>query len=68
MGVDSEPGSIKGLHLVVADINEARKALADRGVEVGEVNDMGGVKYVSFSDPDGNSWLLQEISARHLIP
>ena len=68
LGVDSEPGSIKGLHLVVADINEARKALADRGVEVGEVNDMGGVKYVSFSDPDGNSWLLQEISARHLIP
>ena len=64
-GIDTEPGSIKGLHLVVADINEARAALASRGVEVGAVDDMGGVKYVSFSDPDGNTWLLQEISTDH---
>lgn len=56
-----QPGTIKGLHLVVADINKAREALAGRGVEVSGVDDMGGVKYVSFSDPDGNSWLLQEI-------
>ena len=54
-GIDSEPGSIKGLHLVVADINEARAVLASRGVAVGAVDDMGGVKYVSFSDLDGNS-------------
>ena len=59
-----QPGSIKALHLVVADITTAREALASRGVAVGAVDDMGGVKYVSFSDPDGNSWLLQEISAR----
>jgi predicted enzyme related to lactoylglutathione lyase len=59
----SEPGSIKGLHLVVADINKAREALAGRGVEVSEVDDMGGVKYVHFSDPDGNTWALQEIPA-----
>ena len=57
------PGSIKALHLVVADINEARKELAGRGVAVGEVDDMGGVKYVHFSDPDGNTWSLQEIPA-----
>jgi catechol 2,3-dioxygenase-like lactoylglutathione lyase family enzyme len=65
MGEISEmrPGSVKGLHLVVADIRAARAALASRGVAVGEVDDMGGVKYVSFSDPDGNSWLLQEIPA-----
>ena len=60
---DSKPGSIKALHLVVADINEARQALAGRGVEVSGVDDMGGVKYVGFSDPDGNSWQLQEIPA-----
>ncbi len=60
----THPGSVKGLHLVVADIHEARELLAGRGVEVSNVDDMGGVKYVSFSDPDGNSWLLQEISAR----
>jgi len=58
-----QPGSIKALHLVVADITKAREALASRGVAVGAVDDMGGVKYVSFSDPDGNSWLLQEIPA-----
>lgn len=57
------PGSIKALHLVVADINEARKELAGRGVAVGAVDDMGGVKYVHFSDPDGNTWSLQEIPA-----
>ena len=58
-----KPGSVKGLHLVVADINKARETLAGRGVEVGEVDDLGGIKYVHFSDPDGNSWLLQEIPA-----
>ncbi|GCE24182.1 VOC family protein [Dictyobacter kobayashii] len=58
-----QPGSVKGLHLVVADIVQARAELAGRGVEVGEIDDLGGVKYVRFSDPDGNVWLLQEISA-----
>jgi catechol 2,3-dioxygenase-like lactoylglutathione lyase family enzyme len=60
-----QPGSVKGLHLVVADINKAREALAGRGVAVGEVDDLGGIKYVYFSDPDGNSWALQEIPANH---
>ncbi len=63
---EMQPGMIKGLHLVVADIQQAREALVSRGVEVGEVDDMGGVKYVAFSDPDGNSWLLQEISVSEM--
>jgi catechol 2,3-dioxygenase-like lactoylglutathione lyase family enzyme len=58
---DMPPGSVKGLHLVVADIHKARESLAGRGVDVGAVDDLGGVKYVAFRDPDGNSWLLQEI-------
>src|SRR5437588_4326975 len=58
-----QPGSVKGLHLVVADINAAREALMQRGLEVGEVWDVQGVKYAGFSDPDGNSWLLQEFPA-----
>lgn len=57
---DMQPGSIKGLHLVVADIAEARQALVQRGIDIGEVTDLGGVKYVGFGDPDGNLWLLQE--------
>jgi catechol 2,3-dioxygenase-like lactoylglutathione lyase family enzyme len=60
---DMEPGSVKGLHLVVGDIDEARSELDGRGVEVGEVEDMQGVKYVPFRDPDGNLWLLQEFPA-----
>ena len=60
---DMQPGSVKGLHLVVADIGEAREALVKRGLEVGEVWDVMGVKYAGFSDPDGNLWLLQEFPA-----
>lgn len=56
-----QPGTIKGLHLVVADINRAREELVSRGVAVSEVDDLGGIKYVHFSDPDGNTWQLQEI-------
>jgi len=54
------PGSVKGLHLVVSDIDTARSALVKRGIDVGEVTDFKSVKYAGFSDPDGNSWLLQE--------
>jgi predicted enzyme related to lactoylglutathione lyase len=57
---EMEPGSVKGLHLVVADIEEARADLVGRDIEVGDVMDVGGVKYVRFADPDGNVWLLQE--------
>jgi catechol 2,3-dioxygenase-like lactoylglutathione lyase family enzyme len=58
-----EPGSVKGLHLVVDDIDEARSELSGRGIQVGEVDDLQGVKYVPFSDPDGNLWLLQQFPA-----
>ena len=54
------PGSLKGLHLVVDDINTARSALMNRGIPVGEMTELSGVKYAGFSDPDGNLWLLQE--------
>jgi predicted enzyme related to lactoylglutathione lyase len=57
---DMEPGTVKGLHLVVTDINQAREALLNRGIEVDEVTDFGGVKYAYFTDPDNNSWLLQQ--------
>jgi predicted enzyme related to lactoylglutathione lyase len=57
---DMQPGSVKGVHLVVADIEAARQALLDRGVEVADVTDFTGVKYAQFNDPDGNLWLLQE--------
>ena len=59
------PGSIKALHLVVRDIEAARQELIGRGVQVAEVDDVGGgVKYAYFSDPDGNSMVLQEMAWR----
>jgi catechol 2,3-dioxygenase-like lactoylglutathione lyase family enzyme len=54
------PGSIRGLHLVVDDIEAARAELIARGVDVGEIQDVGrGVTYAGFEDPDGNGWTLQ---------
>ena len=62
---DLVPGTVKGLHLVVADIATARAELVGRGVDVAEVTDVGGgVKYAWFSDPDGNSLTLQEMAWR----
>lgn len=58
---DAGAAPVLNLHLVVDDVVRARAELAGRGVEVSEVNDMGGVKYAFFADPDGNSWALQEI-------
>jgi catechol 2,3-dioxygenase-like lactoylglutathione lyase family enzyme len=73
--VDTPPGSVRGLHLVVTDIEAARNELLGRGVDVGEIRHMGPdgwepgpdpnqARYNSFaeiSDPDGNTWMLQEV-------
>jgi catechol 2,3-dioxygenase-like lactoylglutathione lyase family enzyme len=62
---ESPPGSVKGLHLVVPDIDAARAELTARGIEVGEVQDVGGgVRYAGLSDPDGNTLTLQEMAWR----
>jgi catechol 2,3-dioxygenase-like lactoylglutathione lyase family enzyme len=71
---DAAPGSVKGLHLIVSDIVGARAELVQRGVDVGEVRHLESGAWVPgpnperrdyesfahFSDPDGNSWVLQE--------
>ena len=59
---DMVPGSLKGVHLVVKDIQQAREAMVQRGVAASEVVDMGGVFYSNFDDPDGNTWVLQQVS------
>lgn len=61
MGNKPEQGTVNGLHLVVADIAAARRELVARGAEVSDIQDMGGVQYAHFSDPDGNSWALQQL-------
>jgi catechol 2,3-dioxygenase-like lactoylglutathione lyase family enzyme len=71
---DAAPGSVRGLHLVVTDIVEARAELTARGVEVSEIRHMSATgwqpgphpdrtdyaSFADFSDPDGNTWVLQE--------
>ena len=56
---------VSNLHLVVDDLEAVRSTLAGNGVDVSDITDMGGgVRYAFFSDPDGNSWALQELSLR----
>jgi predicted enzyme related to lactoylglutathione lyase len=62
---EAPPGSVRGLHLVVDDIERARAGLVERGVDVGAVVDVGGgVLYAGFEDPDGNSLTLQQMPWR----
>ena len=61
--VNTPPGSVKLLRLVVPDIRVARAELVARGVEVSEVQDLGGgISMAFFDDPDGNSWAVQHIA------
>jgi predicted enzyme related to lactoylglutathione lyase len=62
--VDTPPGSAQGLQLVVSDVGAARAELAERGVEVGEVQDFPWGSFVFFSDPDGNGWAVQQLPDR----
>lgn len=75
---DMPPGSVKGLQLVVKDVLAARQELVDRGVDVTEVqvfaaegqrpyrdgDELNNVGFCFFADPDGNSWGVQQITAR----
>ncbi len=62
--VEGEPGSVRGLQMVVADIEAARAELVARGAEVSDVQDLGWGRFVFFADPDGNKWAVQQIPPR----
>ena len=59
LGTEMQPGSIQGIQMVVADIQAARAELAERGVEVSEVQEFPWGSFVFFKDPDGNGWNVQ---------
>jgi catechol 2,3-dioxygenase-like lactoylglutathione lyase family enzyme len=75
---DAEPGSVRGIHLVVPDIEQAHAQLTDRGVDVSPIQHFEGGQivpgpdperrdfgsYVFLSDPDGNTWAIQEVPSR----
>jgi predicted enzyme related to lactoylglutathione lyase len=58
---DAEPGSVKGLQVVVDDADAARAALAERGVGASDVQEFPWGRFVFFADPDGNAWSVQQI-------
>ncbi len=57
----SAPGSVEGLQMVVEDVEAARAALVEGGVEVSEVQDFPWGRFVFFADPDGNGWAVQQL-------
>jgi catechol 2,3-dioxygenase-like lactoylglutathione lyase family enzyme len=57
------PGSLEGLQLVVEDLEAVRAELLGRGAEISDVQDMGGVHFAFFADPDGNRWVMQGATA-----
>jgi catechol 2,3-dioxygenase-like lactoylglutathione lyase family enzyme len=64
---EMEPGSLKGLQLVVSDAHAAREELLSRGVEAGEItvfDDRDGGTFFGFADPDGNTWAVQQLKVR----
>ena len=66
-----EPGSIRGLQLVVADAEAARAELVGRGVDCDEItvfDERDGGTFFGFTDPDGNTWAVQQIKARAQKP
>ena len=58
---DAEPGSVKGLQMVVEDVEAAHAELSGRGMEISDVDDQPWGRFVYFADPDGNAWALQQI-------
>ena len=60
----SEPGSLESLQVVVEDIEAARAALVEGGVDVSEIQDLPWGRFVFFSDPDGNGWSVQQLPPR----
>ena len=61
---DGAPGSVKGLQMVVPDIQAAHDQLAERGMDVSDVSVLAWGSFVYFNDPDGNSWAVQELPKR----
>jgi catechol 2,3-dioxygenase-like lactoylglutathione lyase family enzyme len=62
--VEGEPGSVRGLQMVVADVEAAHAELVKRRAEVSDIQDLDWGRFVFFADPDGNKWALQQLPQR----
>jgi predicted enzyme related to lactoylglutathione lyase len=63
--METAPGSVQGLQVVVSDIEAAHAALTERGIEVSEIQDLPWGSFTFFSDPDGNGWAVQQVQPRN---
>ena len=61
---DMQPGSLRGLLMVVQDVRAVREELAKRGIDISEIDVQPWGDFAYFSDPDGNSWALQQLPKR----
>jgi catechol 2,3-dioxygenase-like lactoylglutathione lyase family enzyme len=61
---DMPPGSQRGVQVVVADVESARRALISNGVQASDIDVQPWGSFVTFSDPDGNTWALQQVPQR----
>jgi predicted enzyme related to lactoylglutathione lyase len=62
---DAAPGSVRGMQMMVPDIEAAHAELTERGMDVGEIQDLPWGSFIYFSDPDGNGWAVQQSPGRH---
>lgn len=60
----AEPGSVRGMQVVVTDIETAYAELSAAGVDVSDIEDLPWGSFVHFSDPDGNAWAVQQLPGR----
>lgn len=61
---DAAPGSVRGMQVVVPDVEAAHEQLAGRGVSVSDIDDQPWGRFLYFADPDGNQWSVQQIPPR----
>ena len=61
---DMAPGTVRGMLIVVPDIEAAREELTGRGAEVSAIDDQPWGRFIYFSDPDGNGWSVQQLPSR----
>lgn len=61
---DMPPGTVRGMLMVVSDIEAAHKELAGRGAEISPIDDQPWGRFVYFADPDGNAWSVQQLPPR----
>jgi catechol 2,3-dioxygenase-like lactoylglutathione lyase family enzyme len=65
---DAQPGSVRGMQVVVPDVEATRRGFLAHGFDPGEIQDLAWGRFLFFSDPDGNGWAVQQLPSRSAAP